>query len=133
MAYAFKALLSSEMKGLVFPCEGPGAVPFGNSYTNDTYRACTIAGHVPGQPLQVRGEDYLASFYNYNVGDMNIDIIAVLLFWIVYICVNCGAMELLDLQAGMNRITSIKTPLTLFVLRWIHTPSVQKRKSSKTK
>jgi hypothetical protein len=35
MAYAFKGIFSNEMKGLVFPCTGTGAVPFGPSY-NDT-------------------------------------------------------------------------------------------------
>jgi hypothetical protein len=35
MAYAFKAIFSNEMKGLVFPCKGNGAIPFGPSY-NDT-------------------------------------------------------------------------------------------------
>jgi hypothetical protein len=35
MAYAFKAVFSNEMKGLVFPCTGNGAIPFGPTY-NDT-------------------------------------------------------------------------------------------------
>jgi hypothetical protein len=35
MAYAFKAIFSNEMRGLVFPCTGNGAIPFGPTY-NDT-------------------------------------------------------------------------------------------------
>ena len=34
MAYAFKAIFSNEMKGLVFPCKGSGAIPFGPTYTD---------------------------------------------------------------------------------------------------
>jgi ABC-type multidrug transport system ATPase subunit/ABC-type multidrug transport system permease subunit len=100
MAYAFKGIFSSEMKGLIFPCKGDGAVPFGPGYTDDTYRACTIAGHHPGEALEVRGEDYLKSYYNYDTSQMSIDIVAVFLFWLLYIVLNCIAMELYDLQAG---------------------------------
>lgn len=100
MAYAFKAIFSNEMKGLVFPCEGTGAVPYGANYTDDTAKACTIAGHVEGDGLFVRGENYLDSYYDYDSDLMNINIIAVMLFWFAYICLNCIAMELYDLEGG---------------------------------
>lgn len=100
MAYAFKAIFSNEMKGLVFPCEGTGAVPFGPSYTNDTYRACTIAGHQPGEALQVTGEDYLKASYDYDTDQMSLNVFVVFLFWLLYIGCNCAAMELLDLSSG---------------------------------
>eukprot|EP00026_Physarum_polycephalum_P001183 Phypoly_transcript_01184.p1 GENE.Phypoly_transcript_01184~~Phypoly_transcript_01184.p1 ORF type:complete len:1199 (+),score=222.27 Phypoly_transcript_01184:155-3598(+) len=104
MAYAFKAIFSNEMKGLVFPCKGNGAIPFGPTYNDTSAKACLLAGHRPGTPLEVRGEDYLISYYDYDTSQMAIDIIAVFLFWLVYIGLNCGVMELYDLEgAGYTR------------------------------
>ena len=59
-----------------------------------------LAGHRDGAPLQVRGEDYLISYYDYDTSQMSLDIIVVLLFWLFYICLNCAAMELYDLEGG---------------------------------
>jgi ATP-binding cassette subfamily G (WHITE) protein 2 (SNQ2) len=102
MAYAFKGIFSNEMRGLVFPCEGSGAVPSGPTYTNltVTQQACVLAGHQAGTSLHVRGEDYLSSYYNYDTSLLNVDIIAVFLFWLVYIALNCFAMELYELEGG---------------------------------
>eukprot|EP00026_Physarum_polycephalum_P000540 Phypoly_transcript_00541.p1 GENE.Phypoly_transcript_00541~~Phypoly_transcript_00541.p1 ORF type:complete len:1444 (+),score=259.70 Phypoly_transcript_00541:181-4512(+) len=104
MAYAFKGIFSSEMKGLVFPCTGTGAVPFGPGYNDTSAQACVLAGHKLGGPLEVRGEDYLISYYDYDTSQMNIDIIAVFLLWLAYIAANCAVMELYDLEgAGYTR------------------------------
>lgn len=102
MAYAFKGIFSNEMKGLVFPCKGSGAIPFGQTYTNltSTQQACVLAGHKPGASLEVRGEDYLSSYYDYDTKLMNLDIVVVFLFWLLYIGLNCMAMELYDLEGG---------------------------------
>jgi ATP-binding cassette, subfamily G (WHITE), member 2, SNQ2 len=51
--------------------------------------------------LEVRGEDYLLAHYDYKTSDMAKDITAVLMFWILYILVNCAAMELLELESGV--------------------------------
>ena len=59
-----------------------------------------LAGYRDGAPLQVRGEDYLISYYDYDTSQMSLAIIVVLFFWLLYICLNCAAMELYDLKGG---------------------------------
>ncbi|KNC96342.1 uncharacterized protein SPPG_08243 [Spizellomyces punctatus DAOM BR117] len=99
LGYGFKALLLNEMKGLIFPCTGTEAVPFGPSYTNDLYRTCTLKGQ-SGNELFVRGEDYVRETFGYKESQMNISIIAIVLFWFLFILLNCIAMEYIDLIEG---------------------------------
>lgn len=105
LAYGFKALMINEMKGLTFPCGNVGeAVPFGPSYTEDAYRICTLRGQT-GPSLVVQGPDYLQATYGYHSqSTMTISIIAIVLFWFLYIILNCFAMEFIDLlQGGYTR------------------------------
>ncbi|KAI9009602.1 ABC-2 type transporter-domain-containing protein [Gaertneriomyces semiglobifer] len=101
--YGHRALLINEMRGLVFPCTGYQAVPFDapgtNFYTNDLYRTCTMKGQ-RGPELVVLGQDYIADTYGYTDSQLNISIIANLLFWFLYIILNCLAMEFVDLVEG---------------------------------
>eukprot|EP00026_Physarum_polycephalum_P000517 Phypoly_transcript_00518.p1 GENE.Phypoly_transcript_00518~~Phypoly_transcript_00518.p1 ORF type:complete len:1364 (+),score=213.76 Phypoly_transcript_00518:489-4580(+) len=99
LAYAFKALFSNEMKGLVFPCTGVQAVPFGPTYTNSTYQACTLPGQ-KGPELFVLGDNYIEAKYNYHTSQLWYDILALFLFWIVYITANSLVMEFVDLESG---------------------------------
>ncbi|KAJ3284582.1 hypothetical protein HK104_009867 [Borealophlyctis nickersoniae] len=101
MAYSYKALYSNEMRGLQFPCTGlGGVVPAGPGYTNPAYQACTMKGQRAPGDLVVSGERFLMDAYGYNAAQMNLDILAVFLMWILVIILNCLAMEFADLQSG---------------------------------
>jgi ATP-binding cassette subfamily G (WHITE) protein 2 (SNQ2) len=98
-AYAFKALFSNEMRGLVFKCDSNSHIPFGPSYTDPAYRVCLLPGALPGQ-TEVAAEVYLKRVYDFDVNDMTIDIIAVMLFWILFTIVNAIAVEHIEWTHG---------------------------------
>ncbi|KAL1918569.1 uncharacterized protein VTP21DRAFT_2591 [Calcarisporiella thermophila] len=92
-AYAFKALLTNEMRGLIFQCDSiKGLAPSGPGYNDKTHQVCTLAGSKGGE-FFVTGDDFLDAAYGYKTSQMNIDIIAVLLFWLLFVVLNCIAME----------------------------------------
>ncbi|KAG0196193.1 hypothetical protein BGX28_010451 [Mortierella sp. GBA30] len=92
LAYAFKALMSNEMSGLQFTCDGPYLIPNGPGFTNLANQVCTLAGAKPGQNF-VDGSDYLYAAFRYKVSEMWINIVAVVLFWILFSILTSLAME----------------------------------------
>ncbi|KAK9762438.1 hypothetical protein K7432_011818, partial [Basidiobolus ranarum] len=98
-AYAFKALFTNEMRGLKFPCVGPGLAPSGPGYTDAAHQVCVLAGAKPGE-LFVTGDAYLESAYGYLTSQMSLDIIAVLLFWLFFVACNMLAMEKINWVTG---------------------------------
>jgi len=100
LAYAFKALFTNEMRGLVFDCRN-SAIPFGPSYgpEYDNYRVCTIPGAAPNA-LFVTGDDFMRVGYGFLVSEMNIDIIAVFLFFIAFTIANSFTIEFMKYSSG---------------------------------
>ncbi|KAG0222098.1 hypothetical protein BGW42_006899, partial [Actinomortierella wolfii] len=99
LAYAYKALISNEMKGLVFDCSGHTMVPSGPSYTDINYQVCGLDGSTAGKPF-VDGSDYLYAAYRYKTSEMWYDILAVFLFWLFFVAVTCWAMETKEFGKG---------------------------------
>ncbi|KAF9191189.1 hypothetical protein BGZ51_007640 [Haplosporangium sp. Z 767] len=99
LAYAFKALISNEMMGLSFDCAGPSMVPFGPTYTDTAYQVCTLAGSKPGTTL-VDGSDYLYASYRYKTSEMGLNILALVLFWLLFVAINCYALEKIEFGKG---------------------------------
>ncbi|KAF9969887.1 hypothetical protein BGZ73_007565 [Actinomortierella ambigua] len=99
LAYAYKALISNEMKGLIFDCGGPMMVPSGPSYTDINYQVCVLAGSTPGKPF-VDGSDFLYAAYRYKTSEMWYDILAVFLFWLFFVAITCFAMETKEFGKG---------------------------------
>lgn len=99
LAYAFKALISNEMRGLMFNCAGPAMVPHGPSYTDVQYQVCSLAGGNPGQTM-VDGSDYLYAAYRYKTSEMWLDIVAVALFWFLFVGITCYALEKIEFGKG---------------------------------
>ncbi|KAF9925726.1 hypothetical protein FBU30_004522 [Linnemannia zychae] len=98
LAYAFKALISNEMKGLRFDCSA-AMIPSGPTYTDEQYKVCTLAGGDTGASY-VMGEHYLYSAYRYKTSEMGLDILAVILFWLFFVAVTCYAMEKIEFGKG---------------------------------
>ncbi|KAF9907297.1 hypothetical protein EC991_011119 [Linnemannia zychae] len=99
LAYAFKALISNELKGLQFDCSGSGMIPFGPTYTDPLYQVCSLAGGLPGE-TSVLGDHYLYASYRYKTSEMGLDILAVILFWLFFVGVTCYAMERIEFGKG---------------------------------
>ncbi|KAK3823213.1 MAG: ABC-2 type transporter-domain-containing protein [Benniella sp.] len=99
LAYAFKALISNEMRGLQFHCAGPAMIPFGPTYTDVQYQVCALAGSKPGQTV-VDGSDYLYAAYRYETSQMWYDILAVFLFWLMFVLITCLSLEKVEFGKG---------------------------------
>ncbi|KAF9399449.1 hypothetical protein BGX21_006228 [Mortierella sp. AD011] len=99
LAYGFKALISNEMHGLDFTCNGPSLIPNGPSYNDILYQVCTLPGAKSGSHI-VDGSDYLYSAFRYKTSQMGIDIVAVICFWLLFVFINCVALELIEFGKG---------------------------------
>ncbi|KAI8968506.1 ABC-2 type transporter-domain-containing protein [Mycotypha africana] len=97
LAYGYKALISNEMRGLHFSCEGINSVPNGPTYTDERYKTCILPGANPGVNY-ILGDDYLEYNYGFSVWQRWIDFVAVILFFFFFTILTCLAMEYVDLQ-----------------------------------
>ncbi|KAF9088861.1 hypothetical protein BGX23_007058 [Mortierella sp. AD031] len=99
LAYAFKALISNEMRGLSFDCSNFGMIPHGPSYTNTQYQVCGLAGAKPGF-TSVDGSDYLHAAYRYKTDELWYDVLAIFLFWLLFVGITCYALENIEFGKG---------------------------------
>ncbi|KAI9009372.1 ABC-2 type transporter-domain-containing protein [Phycomyces nitens] len=97
LAYGYKALISNELTGMEFSCEGPNSVPYGPTYTDQAYKSCVLPGSQPGAE-SVLGDDYLSFSYGYETWQRWIDFVAVILFFFFFTILTALAMEYIDLQ-----------------------------------
>ncbi|KAI9266969.1 ABC-2 type transporter-domain-containing protein [Sporodiniella umbellata] len=97
LGYNYKALITNEMSGMVFSCEGIGSVPNGPSYTDDAYKTCTLPGAVPGE-TSVLGDTFLHTAYGYETWQLWINFVALLLFFFFYTIVTALIMEYVEFQ-----------------------------------
>jgi ABC-type multidrug transport system ATPase subunit len=99
LAYSNKALLTNELAGAQFTCDGFNAVPFGPNYTEQAYRTCILPGAAPGASY-VLGDDYLAHYYAFFTDQRWLNFVAVLLFFVLFTVLAALAMEYVDLKRG---------------------------------
>ncbi|KAK3837776.1 MAG: ABC-2 type transporter-domain-containing protein [Linnemannia elongata] len=109
LAYAFKALMSNEMSGLRFSCDGPYLIPNGPEYTDLSHQVCTMPGARPGRDY-VEGPDYLYSAFRYKVSEMWFNVLAVFLFWILFAVLTAWAMESKEFGKGGFSTNVFKRP-----------------------
>lgn len=83
----------------MFTCDSDSHIPMGATYNNSLYRVCSLPGALPGETF-VRGEVYLKEVYDFDVDTLSIDIIAILLFWILFTVINAIAVEKLEWTHG---------------------------------
>ncbi|EFA80736.1 ABC transporter G family protein [Heterostelium album PN500] len=98
LAYAFKALMTNEFKGIHFTC-GESAIPYGPNYNDSSHRICPVIGAVEGD-MAIAGETYLSNTFAFDVDQRALNVVAVYLFWLAYIAVNIFAIEFFDWTAG---------------------------------
>ncbi|GAA5811509.1 hypothetical protein MFLAVUS_004946 [Mucor flavus] len=97
LAYSYNAIMSSEMAGLKFSCEGINGVPYGPSYTEQAYRSCILPGATPGDSY-VLGDDYLSYYYNFHTSMRWINFLAVVLLFLLFTALTALAMEYVSLR-----------------------------------
>ncbi|KAI8969237.1 ABC-2 type transporter-domain-containing protein [Mycotypha africana] len=110
ITYAYKGLVSNEMGGQIYSCDGPGnAIPYGPGYDNWNYKVCTMQGGNPGEPF-VRGEAYLETAFSYHVKDIWApDFIVVVAFFIFFTILTAMAMEFVKLKKS-STLTKLYVP-----------------------
>ncbi|KAI9362221.1 ABC-2 type transporter-domain-containing protein [Pilaira anomala] len=110
ITYGYKALISNEMEGQIYSCEGLGnAVPYGPDYQDWDHKICTMQGGVPGEPF-VRGDDYLRTAFSYNVEDLWApDFIVVVAFFIFFTAITAMSMEWLKIYKSTT-LTKLYLP-----------------------
>ncbi|KAF9102309.1 hypothetical protein BGX27_011046 [Mortierella sp. AM989] len=99
LAYGFKALISNEMSGLDFDCSGISMVPHGPTYNDIQYQVCTLPGAMAGTHF-VDGSDYLFAAFRYKTSQLGVDIVAVICFWLLFVLINCIALEYIEFGKG---------------------------------
>ncbi|KAI8140090.1 ABC-2 type transporter-domain-containing protein [Fennellomyces sp. T-0311] len=106
LAYIYKGLLSNEMSGQVYTCEGQGnSVPHGPGYDDWNYKVCTMPGGNPGENF-VHGEGYLDTVLGYDTSQMWVpDFVAVVGFFVFFTVASVTLMEFTNASgdnAGSN-------------------------------
>ncbi|KAG2177326.1 hypothetical protein INT43_007983 [Umbelopsis isabellina] len=93
VTYAFKVLISNEMQGQSYSCEGSSSVPYGPSYTDQAYKACLVQGGSPGA-TSVSGDAYLWKVYSYGTWQLWApDFVALVGFFLLFTLACCAVME----------------------------------------
>lgn len=87
------------MGGLDFDCSDSGHYPYGASYSDPLYRVCAVPGSVAGETVTT-GFQYVETALDFNTSQLSINVMAVFLFWIMYVAINCLAVEYLTWGAG---------------------------------
>lgn len=110
LAYGYKALLSNEMKGQIYSCEGAGnSIPYGPGYDDWNYRVCTMKGGVAGQSY-VTGDSYLRTALEYDPKDLWApDFVVVVAFFIFFTVLTSAAMEWLQVSKS-GSLTKLYLP-----------------------
>jgi ATP-binding cassette subfamily G (WHITE) protein 2 (SNQ2) len=97
-SYCLQALLAAEMGNRDLECIAPQFVPFGPSYTDDSFRSCTVAGSLPGANL-IDGESYVASQYEASVHTVWRNFGIIVAFWIFWAAMAAVGFEI-NLASG---------------------------------
>ncbi|GAA5814667.1 hypothetical protein MFLAVUS_008166 [Mucor flavus] len=110
ITYGYKALISTEMSGQEYSCEGPGnAVPYGPDYQNWDHKVCIMEGGVPGEPF-VSGDDYLRTAFSYNPEDLWApNVVVILAFFIFFTVITAMSMEWLKIYKSTT-LTKLYLP-----------------------
>ncbi|KAG0937676.1 hypothetical protein G6F57_007352 [Rhizopus arrhizus] len=110
ITYTYKALISNEMAGQIYSCEGAGnAAPSGPGYDDWRYKVCTMQGGVPGESF-VRGDAYLLDALDYDPSQIWApDFLVVLAFFLFFTALTALSMEYIKLKKSAS-LTKLYLP-----------------------
>jgi len=97
ITYSFKSMLSSELRGVLFSCNGVNGVPSCSDYIAPAYRICILPGAKPSDSF-ILSNDYLAQQYEQYTSQIWIDFVAAVLFFVLFTSLTALCMEYVDLK-----------------------------------
>ncbi|KAI9277795.1 ABC-2 type transporter-domain-containing protein [Sporodiniella umbellata] len=110
ITYTYKALISNEMGGQLYSCDGLGnAVPSGPGYDDWNYKVCTMQGGQPGEAF-VSGDSYLRTALDYDSSQIWApDFLVVFGFFVLFTALTALSMEWLKLKKSAS-LTKLYLP-----------------------
>ncbi|KAG0174917.1 hypothetical protein DFQ28_003658 [Apophysomyces sp. BC1034] len=104
LAYVYKTLLTNEMHGQKYSCEGEGnSVPFGPGYNDWRYKVCTMIGGRSGENF-VDGDEYLLQELSYKPWELwKVDFVVTIAFFLFFAVLTALVME----WGGMAKMGSL--------------------------
>ncbi|KAF1817636.1 hypothetical protein P152DRAFT_470035 [Eremomyces bilateralis CBS 781.70] len=100
-SYAFESLMGNEWSGLQLSCQSPQYLPYGASYDNDHYRACSVIG---SNGNTISGDAYIASQYNFSRYHVWRGFGVIIGFWIFFACLTAIGFEMADSTGGSAKL-----------------------------
>lgn len=100
-SHAFESLMANEWSGMELTCNSPQYIPYGESYTDDAYRSCTVAG---SSGNIISGDAYIAAQYNHSRHHVWRGFGILIGFWIFFACLTAIGFERADSSGGSSRL-----------------------------
>lgn len=100
-SHAFESLMANEWSGLELTCITPQYIPYGESYTDDRYRSCTVAG---SSGKVIPGDAYIAAQYSHSKHHVWRGFGIIIGFWIFFACLTAIGFEKADSSGGSSRL-----------------------------
>lgn len=98
VTYAYGALMGSDIGSMNIQCVEPQYVPYGDSYTDPSYRSCTLQGSTAGSSV-VDGGVYLSTEYGNVTQHVWGNVGIIIGFWIFFAIMTAIGFEM-NLQGG---------------------------------
>lgn len=110
-------MISNEVRGVKYECLSAGYFPYGANYTSESiliiiiglplfirlldpdHRVCALPGATPGMTF-VAGKDYTDAYMGFDIDNMGLYIMALLLIWLLFCVLNALAVEFISFQKG---------------------------------
>lgn len=102
-SFCLQALLASEMGNRELSCVEPQLAPYGDSYTNDAFRSCTVTGSSPGS-ISINGEAFVEAQYDTSTSDVWRNFGIIVAFWIFYAAMAALGFEINLSMNGGSRV-----------------------------
>ncbi|KAI9257268.1 ABC-2 type transporter-domain-containing protein [Phascolomyces articulosus] len=111
MAYGYKGLLINEMKGQVYPCEGPSSsIPFGPEYNNWTHKTCSMQGGTSGESF-VLGDDYMRTILGIEPDWLwSVNVTMMIVWFLFFSILNMYMLERAPIVGGGGSLTKLYLP-----------------------
>ncbi|KAI9265133.1 ABC-2 type transporter-domain-containing protein [Phascolomyces articulosus] len=110
LAYAYKALLITEMQGQVYTCDGPGSsIPYGPGYDDWAHKICSMNGGTAGESF-VLGDDYLRDLLGIEPNWLwSVNIVMLIVWFLFFTGINMLLIEKYQLGSG-GSLTKLYLP-----------------------
>ena len=91
--------MANEWSGLELTCQTPQYIPYGDAYSDDRYRACTVLGSSGGI---IPGDAYIGAQYNHSRSHIWRNFGILVAFWIFFATLTAIGFERADSSGGSS-------------------------------